>query len=447
MEVSWDGQVSLDEVYRFLAVQTRVWVRAIGVRNRQTGDWEHAGLEITSGAAAPSWKRHSLKYGSAVFFAVARKGTSVVSWLRRGLVRIDGYRIQLPAINGPRVAAHRHGSRVQYIFEKLLWPSIALDLTPLSLAQQMPSESLMAPGQPTFYDFYAAASYFWGFLDGAPGGQGQRGVVYRHQDLGLRITRVVYGPERVHVEVEGPELAGKVLEVASVQPGPRIELTGETPYQADFSFPGGLSRSTWVLIRDDKTWLDRRFVNWPQSRNDQDDVVEEQAEIDPSSMIEYYLQHREGYQVEFKRALPEQTDELVKRVMKTVAAFANGDGGTLLFGITKEDEVIGVDRAGVDDDEDRLSDLIDRWVSPRPHWNFFVYSIDELPDRVVLALQVATGGEPPYAIGTNSMPPQYYVRHAARSVPAHPAELRALARGRPQAAAQDLPIPHMSRFA
>ena len=72
--------------------------------------------------------------------------------------------------------------------------------------------------------------------------------------------------------------------------------------------------------------------------------------------------------------------------MKTVAAFANGDGGSLLFGITDEYETTGIQEAAVAGIQDRISDLIDRWVSPRPTWSFEIYPIDKVPGSVVLAL-------------------------------------------------------------
>jgi hypothetical protein len=303
----------------------------------------------------------------------------------------------------------------------------------------MPQEPLLASNEPSFFQYYNAASYFLGFPTGAPGGRAERGVVFRHQDMRGRITRVLFGNERVHVECDGSDLEGLILEVAGNAPGPTRRLSRSTPHSADFSFPEGLPAGAWVLLRTEERWLDRRFLKWPYSREDQVGVEEEQIEPDPTSMIDYFLYQREGQQLEFKRALPEPVDELVKRVMKTVAAFANGDGGRILFGITKEYEVIGIDASDSDNDRDRLSDLIDDWVSPRPRWGFETYPLDDRASRVVLALVVQPGTEPPYSIGTKNVPTQYYVRHAGRSVPARPDELRGLARGRPPIAAPGHP--------
>ena len=54
--------------------------------------------------------------------------------------------------------------------------------------------------------------------------------------------------------------------------------------------------------------------------------------------IEQVLKQPEGKQLEFKRDLSSP-----KPIMKTLTAFANTAGGTLIIGITDSGEVIGVD--------------------------------------------------------------------------------------------------------
>ncbi len=103
----------------------------------------------------------------------------------------------------------------------------------------------------------------------------------------------------------------------------------------------------------------------------------------------------------------------------------------MLFWITSDYEAVGLPMIGIDDEQDRLSDLIDAWLTPRPAWGFETYPVEEKPGFVVLALHVQQGDEPPYGIGTKSLPTRYYIRHAGRSVPAQPNELRQLARLRP----------------
>jgi hypothetical protein len=72
----------------------------------------------------------------------------------------------------------------------------------------------------------------------------------------------------------------------------------------------------------------------------------------------------EGPQLEYKRQLPADAGQ--KRAMsKTVAAFATGDGGTMVFGIDP-DELTGyrARRRGPEKLRDRLYDLVHRTVVP-----------------------------------------------------------------------------------
>lgn len=51
--------------------------------------------------------------------------------------------------------------------------------------------------------------------------------------------------------------------------------------------------------------------------------------------------------VEFKEQIP--TNEHRKKMLKTVAAFASGDGGTILIGVTDDAQIVGVDATKLDE--------------------------------------------------------------------------------------------------
>lgn len=429
MELPNSGQLMLDEFLDHVAAQPVVWLRLAAVRVNE--EWQQSVLELTTGEAPPSWKRDELHYDQAIFLSDRRKGTVVASWLRKKEVRLSGYRVKLPQLPAGVFQPQRHDSRASGQFEQLPWPSVVITIGSMSLTQSEPQDVLAAEGYPTFFNFYAAAAWYF-YLDRSPaGGAVPRGITYRHQDTSARITRVRFGNERVLVEVDGDRLAGTTVEVAGEVPGPSNRLTSRSRRTIQFQLVDGLPPGAFVLIRRGGQWLDRRFLRWPYARGDHPEVEEEEVEIEPASKLEFFVEGRETQQVEFKTGFPGDTDDLKKKVMKTVAAFANGDGGSLLFGITNEYEAIGVPGADIAAQQDRLSDLIDDWVSTRPTWEFEVYPVSDKPGRVVLALHVSQGPEPPYATGTKNVPAQYYVRHASRSVPARPNELRGLARTRP----------------
>jgi hypothetical protein len=429
MRLQSDVQIPVADVLAHIAAQRWVWVRLAAVKDKD--QWHQAILELTTGEAPPSWRKHELIYQSAIFIATRRKGSIVASWLSKGRVQLSGCPVRLSALSGGTVQSTRLDSHATSQFETLPWPSVEMTLAPSPVNQYQPQEILAADGYPTFFNFYAAAAWFF-WLDRSPvGGSVNRGTTYRHQDTSARITRVVFGKQRVQVEVDGDSLVGTTVEVAGEVPGPSRRLTRRSRPTVRFQLPDGLPSGAFVIIRRGGQWLDRRFLKWPYARGDHPDVEEELVQIEPTSMLDFFVESREGQQVEFKAGLPGETDDQKKTVMKTVAAFANGEGGSLLFGITKEYEVIGVPGANIANEEDRISDLIDDWVSPRPTWRLEVYPVANKAGFVVLALHVTQGTEPPYATGTKNVPIQYYVRHASRSVPARPNELRSLARSRP----------------
>jgi SpoIID/LytB domain protein len=122
-----------------------------------------------------------------------------------------------------------------------------------------------------------------------------------------------------------------------------------------------------------------------------------EIEVDPNTEVEVLISRGEGVSREFERDLPTDARDSVVNVMETVAAFANAEGGTLLFGIDSEGAVVGV---GIDEMRkalDRVPQLILDWV--RPHVDFDT-ELTEVDGKRVLLVHVAAGAEPPYGVGT-----------------------------------------------
>jgi predicted HTH transcriptional regulator len=107
--------------------------------------------------------------------------------------------------------------------------------------------------------------------------------------------------------------------------------------------------------------------------------------------------------------------------MKTVAALANAEGGTLLFGIDNDGAVVGIDdtRKLLD----RMTQLIRDWV--RPHVDFDI-ELTEVDGKRVLLVRVAAGAEPPYGVGTTDRRIDYHVRRSGTSSTATPTEFATL---------------------
>ncbi len=136
-------------------------------------------------------------------------------------------------------------------------------------------------------------------------------------------------------------------------------------------------------------------------------------EIEPATRVEALISRGEGSPLEFKREL---SGEDPNKVMKTVAAFANGQGGTVLFGVTDEQEIIGLgDGALTGEAVDHLTRLISDRVKLHPS---FEVEIVVIGDAEILAIHVRPGPDTPYGVGTSDRKLVYYVRRGAQVQPA-----------------------------
>lgn len=80
-----------------------------------------------------------------------------------------------------------------------------------------------------------------------------------------------------------------------------------------------------------------------------------------------------------------------KSWLKSVSAFANGEGGVLVFGITDDDEVVGLVNA--EDDAESISEAIKTKLDPIPVIDLQFKEVDR---KKLIVLRVMSGQETPY---------------------------------------------------
>ena len=100
---------------------------------------------------------------------------------------------------------------------------------------------------------------------------------------------------------------------------------------------GGPASRAWLILRHGEEWIDRRFLSQSWTRNPEADV---EYLVEPRTKLEAFLANREGPEAEFKRQVP-TSDDSKANVMKTVCAFANGPGGSILFGVDDDQGLLG----------------------------------------------------------------------------------------------------------
>ena len=105
---------------------------------------------------------------------------------------------------------------------------------------------------------------------------------------------------------------------------------------------------------------------------------------------------------------------------KSVSAFANGIGGSLIWGITDDNEIIGIGNPKAD--SETISEQIKIRLNPIPNFNLRFESVD---GKTLIILDVYSGDQTPYYYDSDGMLIAY-CRVGNESVPATPAKLQEL---------------------
>ena len=105
----------------------------------------------------------------------------------------------------------------------------------------------------------------------------------------------------------------------------------------------------------------------------------------------------ESTDVDFKVSLEKAKP---KSWLKTVVAFANGIGGSILFGVDDDRQIIGLDH--VQADAEKISNLIKTKVDPLIMFSLKPVTMD---NKDILVLEIAAG----------KMTPYYYVNEGTRT--------------------------------
>ena len=110
---------------------------------------------------------------------------------------------------------------------------------------------------------------------------------------------------------------------------------------------------------------------------------------------------------------------------KSVSAFANTSGGALIFGISDDEQVVGVENPN--GDAEKISEIIKTRLDPIPE---FRLKFECLEDKVLIILEIFKGEETPYYYSGDGVL-EAYIRVGNESVKATATELKRLVlRGR-----------------
>jgi hypothetical protein len=395
----------LSDLTERLNVERRVWVRVVAIR--PDTDWQLALLEVTLGEAPPSWRRCRWRYPRAVFIASALSGRTVATWLTRERLALRPPSVAIRTRGSLHV--ERHDSRFAGLLEALPWPSIDWTTSVEDAPTQALQGSLVATDAPAFLGYDYAVAGFLGVQYSSNRSFSWQ-IVVREQDRRARIDHVRVRPTEVVVGVSGDALDGTSVTLGG-EAAPAESLSTASR-EVRLPLASSLSEGAWIALHRGHELLDRRVLD-PSWRDPEIEV-----ELDEQTRVEILVSRGEGESTEFKRQLP---DANPRGVMKTVAAFANGGGGSLLFGVDDDGEVVGLGADVSQEAVDRLTSLIDAWVRPRVT---FSSALVDVRGARVLLVDVAGGADPPYGVGTKDQDVVYYMRRGATTFPAGPLDIR-----------------------
>ncbi len=208
------------------------------------------------------------------------------------------------------------------------------------------------------------------------------------------------------VQVAGEAAEGTRVEVngSTLQASKRVGTTGRIRLR----LPSGLPDDAWLYLSRHRRWLDYRALGPRLSGHEElaRAGVEMEAPDDPQSEIEALLSLGEGPYIEYKSALPGNKPDDKRKVLKTVAAFANGEGGSVVFGMDPDEgKVVGLGEIAPQDARDRLGNLVrGNVVPPNPDFDVRWATVDGKL-VVVLGVKQSVGG--PFGLRFQDKPVEF----------------------------------------
>lgn len=398
---------------------------------RVTGGWELYHAWALIGAAPPGWASATWDYQNLAFVScrISAAGLAGLCSTEPGrLVKLDRFKVLIPASTGPANWTHRP-SYARHERNPLPIPTTDYRVSPMispnQPVRQLPHEMLVAENAPSFPEPNSAwRAFFEGDFSLAGAGQPPNELaLLRFAEDKAWIGDVHVTATQLTANIQGSRVRGTCLELFG-ESNRRAQLLTKRG-TVTFPLSNGLPKSAWLWLKRGATWMDYRSIDaesgW--SGDLERAGVSIERPVEPQANIEALIASGEGPQLEFKGKLPEGSRE--RKMLKTVAAFATGDGGTMIFGVNRDEvTIIGVGEGDPGKLRDDLVNLVRAAVIPTPHVAVSHYEVD---GKIILVLDVEPGQSPPYGLITgpgSRDKPDYYARRGANTYPAQPSDLR-----------------------
>jgi hypothetical protein len=425
------GQSDLSQLGPLIAGQHAFARLCVG---RAEGGWVLRHAEAVVAMDLPRWAPAQWQYADVAFIADSVSAEVLTSWFQTkgpASLTLGGWQATVPAVQ-VQTSFRREPSRARHDTAPLPWPTCNYDLyaAPGGEQPQMGGQGFLVgddcPSFPSvetaFRAFFTGTFSMVGTAGSVPSELARIRVL--QQDAWLHRIKVT--ATHIDVHVGGSARAGTRLELNSstLRIGKRVGKTG----RVRVALPDGLPGDAWLFLARDRQWLDYRTLGLDVAGRvgAAASGIEVDLTDDPVTEIRALLSVGEGPQIEYKRQLPDSTTESKRKVLKTAAAFANQDGGHIIFGVDPDEvTLVGLGDVDVNSVRDRIGQLIrENVVPPDPDYDIQSVRID---GKMLVVLEIRLSSGRPYGLQLQDRPVEFYVRRGSSTYPATQAEVRALA--------------------
>ncbi len=378
-------------------------------------------VEISPEGLRTNSPTYCYDYGLVAFIAGILPGTDIASWLLHKSGKIDGYDFQYTLqqdVTQLNINWTQHPSYASTRLPKIAFPFTLYELPQPSNAWGFPPGILVNDHCPFFPSVqHAIAQLMYEVTDPNQLGATQQAFLVRFIHNEARIQHIEISPLLLSIDIDGTNLAGIRCQISG-PPELKCEREVSQPQRIDCLLPQGMPPEVWIVLSRGSKWLDYSYISqrWSPFRGRQGNVTFSPPDL--RTQIQELIAQGEGLTIEFKRHISDDGSTAIK----TVAAFANGEGGVILLGVdNKSSEIVGITES-VSRTKDSVTDLIRRRVIPEPQIRF---EHGDIGGKTVVAVYVEKGGSPPYGVNPEKL--EFYVRRGASTFPAKHEEIVALA--------------------
>ncbi|MFE2424916.1 helix-turn-helix domain-containing protein [Streptomyces hokutonensis] len=404
------GQTETAVLVAMLGERAAVNVRLALVADEQQWQLHHG--QVTFEDEAPLTER-VWRYSTASFLELRLPGPTVAALLRGDEQDIHGLQVVAPGPPTSSASSSRLRGQEEWGRVTTPWPRTEWTINRDSNTPQ-PGYDLLVGDGPSFLNFDQALSAFlYQRPHDSNAGRSDLWRIVLPQRAGW-LSQITIGPDLLTAVVDGEALDGAVLELSGAADSERQSVDGAGTYR--FALPNGLAHDSLLMLRHEDQSLDwRSFPALTYGRARDASVLWEQ----PGPELELLLANGEGKYLECKREVPE--GESRKKMLKTIAAFASQDGGTVLIGVRDDLQIVGLpEKPTVDKQELQVVGMIRDSVEPAPPYKSRLIDHD---GKKVLVIEVSGGGQMyAYREGQRA---EFYVRVGPNTVPARHHEIAA----------------------